>query len=85
MITIVFSILYVLMPVYIGEMSPKEKRGQMMSIIGPGFAVGLLIGFCSNAGFARFEEGWRVTCAVLALGGLLYAIGFMWLPHTPRY
>lgn len=80
----IFRLLYVVMPIYIAEMSPKDKRGQMVSIMGPGFAIGLLIGFCSNAGFVRFEEGWRVTCGVLALGGLLYAIGFLWLPHTPR-
>ena len=84
-IAFIFSIFYVVMPIYIGEMSPKEKRGQMMSTMGPGFAIGILIGLGSSAGFARFEEGWRVAYVVLALSGLLYALGFLWLPHTPRY
>ena len=82
---IICRILYVVMPIYIGEMSPKQKRGLMMSFIGPGFSIGILIGLLTNVGFERFNEGWRVTCAVLALGGLIYAIGFIWLPHTPRY
>ena len=56
-----------------------------MSFMGPGFSIGVFIGLLTNVGFERFDEGWRVTCAVLALGGLIYTIGFLWLPYTPRY
>ncbi len=73
------------MPVYIGEMSSKTKRGLMISLIGPGFAIGILIGLFANVGFARFEEGWRVASILLATTGLLYSVGFMWMPYTPRY
>ena len=73
-----------LMPIYIGEMAPKHRRGLMMSMLGPGFAVGVFIGLLSNVGFTRFDEGWRVTCGVLAVGGLIYGTGFAWLPYTPR-
>ncbi len=66
-------------------MSPKTKRGLLISMIGPGFAIGVLIGLFANVGFARFSEGWRVAGIVLAMVSLVYSIGFIWLPHTPRY
>ncbi len=74
-----------MMPVYIGEMSPKTKRGLLISMMGPGIAIGVLIGLFANVGFSRYSEGWRITCIVLAVMSLLYSIGFIWLPNTPRY
>ena len=65
------------MPIYIGELSLKKKTGFMISMVGPGAAIGLLIGLMRNVGFERFDAGWRVTYGVQALGGLLYAIGFL--------
>ena len=56
----------------------------MMSMMGPGFAVGNIMVLLSNPGFASFEQGWRVSCGVIALVGLVYAVGFIWLPFTPR-
>ncbi len=85
MLSYLHRILYVLMPVYIGEMSPKTKRGSLILLIGPGFAIGILIGLLTNAGFARFDEGWRVSGGVMAIISLIYSVGFIWMPHTPRY
>ena len=72
------------MPIYIGEMAPQKKRGLMISFMGPGYSIGVMIGLLTNVGFERFDEGWRVACAMLAVGGLIYTIGFLWLPYTPR-
>ena len=78
-------IIYVVMPVYIGEMSPKASRGSIMSLIGPGLAIGGIAGLSTNIGFSKFLLGWRVTSVVLGVGGLLYAFGALWVPHTPRF
>ena len=72
------------MPMYISEMSSKQTRGLMVSILGFGASTGTIIGLSSNIGFKKFDEGWRVTCSIVALGELIFAIGFLFLPNTPR-
>ena len=56
----------------------------MVSIVGFGNAIGTIIGLLSNTGFERFDEGWRITCSIVSLGELIFAIGFFFLPYTPR-
>ena len=72
------------MPVYIAEMTPKEIRGMMCSLIGPAFSVGISISLIANIGFAKFSLGWRVSIMIVGLVGLVYAIGMSIMPHTPR-
>ena len=73
------------MPIYITEMSPKDSRGMLLSFIGTGFALGIFLAACTNIGFSQFLFGWRVAVIVQTGMALLYAIGILWLPHTPRY
>ena len=74
----------VVVPVYIGEMSPKESRGMLVSLLSIVSGIGVVIGLCTNIGFSKFLLGWRLTSAVLGLGGLMYALTILWIPHTPR-
>ena len=71
-------------PVYIAEISPAASRGTLGSLIGPGYAGGILLGHLFNVGLSRICVGWRVSTAIQALGGLAFAVGTKWLPHTPR-
>ena len=73
-----------IMPVYVSEMTPKDSRGILISLIGPAYAWGILLSNTTNIGFAKFVLGWRITMAVSALGGLIYAIGLMFMPHSSR-
>ena len=73
------------MPVYISEISPKEHRGTLTSTIGPAFTFGVLFGLALNIGAEKFPLGWRMTFAVIGLMGLVYAIGMLFHPHTPRW
>lgn len=73
------------MPVYLSEISPKESRGIIVSIVGPLYAIGLLVASCSNAGFAKFYLGWRVSIGILAVITLMSIIASKYLPHSPRY
>lgn len=72
------------MPVYLAEITPKESRGMLGSVIGPMYSLGLNIGLCTNIGYARFGIGWRMPTAVIAAVGLVFTIGMMFMPHTPR-
>ena len=78
------SMIYTIMPVYLSEMTPKDSRGMLSSTIGPTYLGGYLFALCTNVGYAKFPLGWRVTMAVAALGGLIYLIGLMLMPHSPR-
>lgn len=71
-------------PVYIVEISPKDSRGTLVSIIGPMFSIGVVIALCSNIGFAKFRLGWRMAFMVVLLLGVLFVIGMKFMPHTPR-
>ncbi len=73
-----------IMPVYVSEMTPKDSRGMLGSVIGPTYLGGYLLALCANVGYAQFPVGWRVTMATAALGGLSYATGLLFMPHTPR-
>ena len=73
------------MPMYISEMSPKDSRGMLGSLIGISYAAGILAALGSNIGFSKFLLGWRVSASVQALLGLLFSLGMIWMPHTPRY
>ncbi len=70
-------------PVYIAEISPKEIRGSLTALIGPVYASGSFLGLVIITGVQRIQDGWRIPYAVLALYGLVFAIGCAMLPHSP--
>jgi SP family myo-inositol transporter-like MFS transporter 13 len=72
------------MPIYLSEVSPKESRGMLSSLIGFCYAGGVVAALCSNIGFSKFLLGWRVSTSIQALLGLLFSLGMIWMPHTPR-
>ena len=75
---------YMLSPLYVAEVSPKENRGTFTSLTGPSVIAGILLTFFTNFGFVEFNQGWRVSIAVVALSSLLYSFGMMFIPHSPR-
>ena len=77
-------IFYMVMSVYIAEVSPKESRGMLGSTIGPTFMAGVTVALLANIGFAKFSIGWRLANVVLGIVGVIYAIGMAFLPYTPR-
>ena len=76
--------MYMIIPLYIDEISPRKSRGRMGSLIGPGYNGGILVGTILNVGFSRFSVGWRVSNGILALLAVVNAVSFGFMPHTPR-
>jgi hypothetical protein len=72
------------MPLYISEMSPKEYRGIVVSIIGPLYNFGFLVALGLNIGFDKYLLGWNTNFGLVGLCGFIYAVGMLFLPHTPR-
>ena len=72
------------MPVYISEISPKNSRGSLTSIIGPLYGLGLVIAFALNCVFAKFCVGWRMPMVIQIAVGIVFLIGMSLMPRTPR-
>lgn len=56
----------------------------LTSLIGPGYAMGILVALCTNIGFSRLHAGWRVAIGIQGFAGLLFSVGMLLMPQTPR-
>lgn len=74
-----------IMPVYISEVSPKDYRGALVSMVGIGYTLGSIVARIMNIGFAEVYWGWRLSFAVQGVLALFYGFGMVFMPHSPRY
>jgi len=78
----------VLAPVYIAEVSPAERRGQLVGLFQLSIVVGILAAYVSNFLIARALDGdlaWRIKLAVAAAPALLFLLLLLRIPHSPRW
>ncbi len=79
----------VVVPLYISEIAPANKRGQLVSIFQLNIVVGILASFISNYLIALApqseEAAWRWMLAVVALPAALYLILLLLIPESPRW
>lgn len=78
----------VLAPVYIAEVSPAERRGQLVGLFQLSIVVGILAAYVSNFLIARAIDGdlaWRIKLAVAAAPALLFLLLLLRIPHSPRW
>jgi len=86
----------VLAPMYIAEVAPAPMRGRLASLQQMAIVVGLFSAFLSNAILARFAGGasavfwfgaptWRWMFWMEAVPALVFLIGIMLIPESPRY
>ena len=74
-------------PVYIAEIAPQEKRGQLVTVnallVCTGqFGAGMIDGIFSEV---LPESGWRFMLGFAAIPSVMMAIGFLQLPESPRW
>ena len=81
--SLLYRAVYVVIPIYVAEISPKERRGCLMSSLGFFYSFGILFGFSVTAALSDYKEGWRLTNAILGLSSLIYTIGSALIPHSP--
>ena len=84
-LVMVYRLCYVVMPIYISEMSLKQHRGKLLSVVGQSFQIGLLVSVSLNIFLAKFCQGWRIAFVPVGVMGLVYTIGMAFMPHSPRH
>ena len=72
-----------IMPVYVAEVSPKESRGMLNSVNGVAYGLGTIAALATNIGLSKIFLGWRIALVLPAFVALIYAVGMIWIPHTP--
>lgn len=82
----------ILSPMYIAEVAPAKDRGRLVTLNQLGIVVGILIVYFVNALIANpdneiwnIQYGWRWMFASEAFPALLFIIGILFIPESPRW
>ena len=75
-----------LSPLYIGEIAPAHYRGRMVAINQLTIVLGILITNIVNYSLRNEgDDAWRWMFGLGAIPSLLFFIGVLWLPESPRW
>jgi sugar porter (SP) family MFS transporter len=75
-----------LSPLYIGEVAPAPYRGRMVAINQLTIVLGILITNIVNYSLRNEgDDAWRWMFGLGAIPSLLFFIGVLWLPESPRW
>ncbi len=74
-------------PLYISEISPADKRGQLVSLFQLLITIGILASYLTDLAFAKNDvvSSWRPMLYSGVVPGLLLFLGMLFLPETPRW
>lgn len=74
-----------LSPMYIAEISPASIRGRMVSINQLTIVIGILLTYYINYLLAAHPHGWRLMFGCGLVPSLLFFIGMLFVPESPRW
>lgn len=89
----------IIAPMYIAEISPAQIRGRMVSLNQLNIVLGISVAFFTNylvlqlgdsqaqwAITAGFEQwNWRWMLGIEMFPAILYLLGLLWIPESPRW
>lgn len=77
----------VVAPMYISEIAPAARRGQLVALYQFNIVFGILMAYFSNylIGTANLAEAWRWMLGVEAIPALIYSILILRVPKSPRW
>uniref|UniRef100_A0A8C5GBK5 Solute carrier family 2, facilitated glucose transporter member 12 n=1 Tax=Gouania willdenowi TaxID=441366 RepID=A0A8C5GBK5_GOUWI len=70
---------------YIAEISPRERRGLLVTLYELMLVVGVMLGFGCSYGFSTVSHGWAYTFGLVIPPALLQMIALVFLPPSPRF
>ena len=77
----------VVAPMYISEIAPAKRRGQLVALYQFNIVFGILMAYFSNylIGTANLNESWRWMLGVEAIPALIYSVLIFKVPKSPRW
>ena len=73
-------------PIYLAEVSPREKRGSIVTLNQMAIVTGILLAYCTNWAFSfTGSEAWRWMFGSAALPALAFIICLRFVPESPRW
>nr|XP_020494537.1 solute carrier family 2, facilitated glucose transporter member 12 isoform X1 [Labrus bergylta] len=70
---------------YIAEISPRERRGLLVTLYELMLVVGVMLGFSCSYAFATLTQGWVYTFGLVIPPALLQFSVLLFLPPSPRF
>ncbi|XP_061668255.1 solute carrier family 2, facilitated glucose transporter member 12 isoform X1 [Syngnathoides biaculeatus] len=70
---------------YIAEISPRERRGLLVTLYELMLVVGVMLGFSCSYAFATLPDGWVYTFGLVIPPALLQIGALVFLPPSPRF
>ncbi len=74
-----------LIPTYLAELSPAEKRGSVSSLFQLMVMSGILLAYITNYSFSGLYIGWRWMLGFAAIPAIILFFGGLALPESPRF
>jgi MFS transporter, SP family, arabinose:H+ symporter len=76
----------VVAPMYISEIAPPSKRGQLVAMFQFNIVFGILIAYLSNYLLGDIgENAWRWMLGVQAIPSILFLLTILAIPESPRW
>ena len=73
-------------PTYISEIAPASKRGRLVALYQFNLVFGILVAYISNYSLQNFgNEPWRWMIGIESIPALIYLIGIINIPYSPRW
>ncbi len=73
-------------PIYIAEIAPPKLRGSLVSFNQLNIVLGISVAYFSNYFLVNYEgESWRWMLGVEAIPAIIYLLGLLTVPRSPRW
>lgn len=72
-------------PLYLAEIAPTNKRGQLVTFFQLAITLGILLSYLVGYFFADQQDGWRNMFWTGFIPALILMIGMFFVPESPRW
>jgi sugar porter (SP) family MFS transporter len=72
-------------PLYLAELSPKDKRGRMVTFFQLAITLGILLSYVVGYIFGDAENAWRLMFWAGFVPAIILFVGMLFVPESPRW
>lgn len=71
-------------PIYLAEIAPENIRGSLVSLYQLMITIGIFLAYLSDTAFS-YSGNWHWMLGIIGIPGVLFFLGAMSLPESPRW